>query len=145
MKTFHPKLADVKNNRKWILIDAKGQVLGKLATEVAVRLRGKDKPTWHPSLDCGDHIIVINAKEIVLTGQKEDKKEYIHHTGYPGGIRRKTVRKMREEHPERIIEKAVAGMIPRNRLKKFILNKLYVYGGEEHPHAGQKPETLTLS
>lgn len=145
MKTFHPKLEDMKKSRQWLLVDAKDIVLGKLATEVAVRLRGKNKPQWHPSVDCGDNIVVINADKVVLTGQKESAKEYIHHTGFPGGLRRKTAAKMRQEHPERIVEKAVAGMIPRNKLKKHILSKLYVYAGSEHPHAGQDPKALTIN
>lgn len=144
MKTFHPKLEDVRTERKWLLVDAKGMVLGQLATAVADRLRGKHKPTWHPSVDCGDNVVVINAEQVVLTGNKDYHKEYIRHTGYPGGIKRVPVSRMREEHPERIIEKAVAGMIPRNRLKKHILGKLHVYGGSEHPHAAQNPEKLTL-
>lgn len=144
MKTTHPKLAEVRPTRKWFMVDAKGKVLGQVAVEVANILRGKNKVNWHPSLDCGDHVVVINAAEVVLTGQKETKKEYIHHTGYPGGIRRKTAAKMREDHPERIIEKAVAGMIPRNRLKKIILSKLHVYAGADHKHEAQKPEAIQL-
>ena len=144
MKTFHPKLKDEQAKREWVLIDAEGMVLGQLATEVAVRLRGKHKPSWHPSVDCGDNVVVINAEKIVLTGEKNLKKEYIHHTGYPGALRRVPFEKMRAEKPQRIIETAVAGMIPRNRLKKFVLRKLYVYAGGEHPHAGQNPTPLTL-
>jgi large subunit ribosomal protein L13 len=144
MKTHHPKLTDFQGKRAWHLIDAEGQVLGNLAVEAAVILRGKNKPEWHPSLDCGDNIIVINAEKIVLTGQKEAQKEYFRHSGYPGALKRTTAGKMRKEHPERIIEKAVAGMIPRNRLKKIILGKLHVYAGAEHPHAGQNPKPLTL-
>lgn len=144
MKTFHPKLEDVKKDRKWLLIDAEGQVLGQLATKIADILRGKNKPSWHPSIDCGENVIVINAEKVVLTGNKASRKEYIHHTGYIGHLKRVPFAKMLAEHPERIIEKAVAGMIPRNRLKKHILGKLHVYAGTEHPHAGQNPETLTV-
>lgn len=144
MKTFHPKLADIKENRKWFIVDAQGQVLGKLATEIAVILRGKNKPTFHPSVDCGDNVVVINAEKIVLTGNKDASKAYYRHTGYPSGLRTVTAKKMRAEHPERIIETAVAGMIPRNRLKKHVVAKLYVYAGTEHPHSGQNPEPLTV-
>lgn len=142
MKTFHPKLAEIDQNRQWWIVDAAGKTLGKLAAEVAVVLRGKNKPSFHPSVDCGDHVIVINAEQVAVTGNKEMRKEYIHHTGYPGAIRRKTLEKMRQEHPERILETAIAGMIPRNRLKKHVLSKLHVYAGDEHPHAAQKPKTL---
>ncbi len=144
MKTFHPKLADVQKTRKWYVIDADGVVLGQLATRVADVLRGKHLPTWHPSLDCGDHVIVINAEKVLLTGNKEATKEYIHHTGYPGAIRYVSVPQMRADHPERIVEKAIFGMLTNNRLKKHILSKLYVYGGSEHPHMGQNPVTLKL-
>lgn len=145
MKTFHPKLADVRTERKWHIIDAEGMVLGQLATAAADRLRGKHKPSFHPSVDCGDHVVVINAQKVVLTGNKEYHKEYIRHTGYPGGLKRVPIKKMREEYPERIVEKAIGGMIPRNRLKRIILGKLHVYGGSEHPHAAQNPQTLTLN
>ena len=145
MKTFHPKLADLKGKRAWHIVDAEGIVLGQLSTLVANVLRGKNKATWHPSVDCGDHVIVINADKVVLTGLKDEKKEYIHHTGFPGALRRIPVETMRARHPERIVEKAVAGMIPRNRLKKIILNKLHVYGGSEHPHAGQNPSPLSIN
>jgi len=138
MKTFHPKLEEMRAERQWYLVDAEGQVLGKLATKVANVLRGKNKPTWHPSIDCGDYVVIINAEKVVVTGQKEENKEYIHHTKYPGGLRTKNLAKMRKEHPTRIIEHAVAGMIDRNRLKKHILSKLKIYAGTEHPHDAQK-------
>ncbi len=144
MKTHHPKLEDVRKDRAWHIIDAKGLILGKLATEVAVILRGKNKPNWHPSVDCGDNVIVVNAEKVVLTGQKESQKMYYTHSGYPGALKEKPLSKMRAEHPERIVEKAVAGMISRNRLKKIILGKLHVYAGPEHPHASQNPKPLTL-
>lgn len=144
MKTFHPKLAEVRDQRAWIILDAEGQVLGKVATKAADLLRGKLKPTWHPSIDSGDNVIIINAEKVVLTGNKENRKEYIHHTGYPGGLVRVPVAKMRAEKPERILEAAIFGMIPRNRLKKFILQKLHVYAGTNHPHSGQDPKPLTV-
>jgi len=144
MKTFHPKLADAKVTRKWLVIDAEGQILGKIATRVADVLRGRHKATWHPSIDCGDNVIIINAKKVVLTGQKEANKEYIRHTGFPGGIKRVPVFRMREEHPERLLEKAISGMLPKNRLRRHFMEKLHVYSGAEHPHAGQDPQPLTL-
>lgn len=143
MKTFHPKLEDMKKDRKWILVDAAGRVLGEVAAEIAVLLRGKNKPTWHPSVDCGDNVVVINAEKVVLTGNKEDQKMYYRHTGYIGHLKVTPARKMRAEKPTLMIEKAVAGMIPRNRLKKHVLSKLHVYAGTEHPHAGQDPQPLT--
>ncbi|MBU0981382.1 50S ribosomal protein L13 [Patescibacteria group bacterium] len=142
MKTTHPKLADMNANREWYLVDAKNQVLGKLATKIADTLRGKNKPCWHPSVDCGDNVVVINAEKVVLTGQKEEKKQYITHSKYPGGLKTKTARNVRESHPERIIEGAVAGMMPRNRLRKHILSKLKVYAGENHPHTAQQLKPL---
>lgn len=144
MTTTHPKLVDMKAARKWYVIDAQGLVLGKVATLVADTLRGKNKPTWHPAVDCGDNVIIINADKVVLTGNKEAGKVYYSHSGYPGALKEVTAKKMRETHPERILEKAISGMISRNRLKRHILTKLYVYAGSEHPHTGQNPETLSL-
>ncbi len=145
MKTFHPKLDEAKKERKWVLVDAEGQVLGRVATRIADVLRGKHKPSYHPSIDCGDNVVVINAEKVVLTGQKEARKHYIHTTRYPGSLKDFTVSEMRTRHPERIIEAAVKGMIPRNRLKKFIVEKLYIYAGTEHPHAGQNPQPITIA
>jgi large subunit ribosomal protein L13 len=144
MKTHHPKLEDLRKDRKWHLIDADGLILGKLAVEAAVKLRGKDEPNFHPSVDCGDNVVVINAEKVVLTGNKEAQKMYHTHSGYPGALKSVPAGKMREKHPERIVEKAIGGMIPRNRLKKIILGKLYVYAGAEHPHASQDPKPLTI-
>jgi large subunit ribosomal protein L13 len=143
MKTYHPKLEEFQGKRDWFLIDAEGQVLGNVAVQIADILRGKTKPCWHPSVDCGDHVVVINAEKVVLTGNKETQKEYIHHTGYIGHLKRTTAKKMREDKPTHIIEQAVAGMIPRNKLKRIVLGKLHVYAGAEHPHASQNPKTLT--
>lgn len=142
-KTHTPK-AQQKEDKKWFLVDAKDKVLGRLATEIAVILRGKNKATFTPHLDMGDYVVVINADQVKLTGKKEDQKEYIHHTGYLGHLRRKPIATVRKNNPARIIEEAVSGMIPRNRLKKFIMDKLKVYGGSEHPHAGQKLEDLNI-
>jgi len=144
MTTTHPKLADLRATRKWYVIDASGLVLGKVSTLAANILRGKTKPNWHPSVDCGDNLIIINADKVVLTGKKEDQKLYYSHSGYPGALKSVTAKKLRETYPERILQKSIAGMIPRNRLKRHIVSKLYVYAGAEHPHAGQNPEPLSL-
>lgn len=144
-KTTHPKLHEVKANEKWYLFDADGKVVGDLATTIAPMLRGKHKPSFHPSLNCGDHIVVINAEKVVLTGQKETQKTYIRHTGYPGGVRETTAKEMREKHPTSILELAVKGMVPNNRLRKIALEKLHVYAGSEHPHGPQNPQPLTLA
>jgi large subunit ribosomal protein L13 len=143
-KTTHPKLAEVKQDEHWYILDAEGKVLGQIATKLATMLRGKHKPNWHPSINSGDHVVVINAEKVVLTGNKEMKKEYIHHTQFPGGIKRMKAGKMRAEKPERMIELAVTGMIPRNRIRQHALAKLHVYAGTEHPHGGQNPKTLIL-
>jgi len=142
-KTYTPK-AETKSDKKWYLIDAEGKTLGHLATKIAVILRGKNKPTFVPHLDMGDYAVVINAEKIKLTGKKEEQKEYIHHTGYLGHIRRKPISVVRTLNPTHILYTAVAGMIPRNRLKKSVLEKLKIYAGSEHPHAGQKLETLSI-
>ena len=142
-KTFTPK-AQSKEEKKWYLIDAEGKTLGRLAAQIAVILRGKNKPSFAPHLDMGDYVVVINADKIRLTGRKDEQREYIHHTGYLGHLRRKAIFEVRKTNPSRILAEAVAGMIPRNRLKKFILRKLKVYAGSEHPHAGQKLETLSI-
>lgn len=143
-RTTHPKSKEMNASEKWFIIDAEDKVLGQIATKLATVLRGKHKADWHPSLNCGDHVVVINAEKVVLTGSKEMKKDYIHHTKFPGGIKMKTAGKMRAEHPERIIELAVTGMIPRNRIRKFAIEKLHVYAGTEHPHNGQNPKPLTI-
>lgn len=142
-KTHTPK-AESKADKKWFLVDAEGKTLGKLATKVATILRGKNKPTFTPHLDMGDYVVIINAEKVKLTGRKEEQKEYIHHTGYLGHLRRNPIEHVRRTNPTRILNEAIAGMIPRNRLKKFILRKLMVYAGSEHPHAGQKLEALSI-
>ncbi|MBN2095825.1 50S ribosomal protein L13 [Candidatus Peregrinibacteria bacterium] len=143
LKTHTPK-KESKADKKWFLVDAEGKTLGHLATQIAVTLRGKGKPTFTPHLDMGDYVVVINADKIRLTGQKESQKEYIHHTGYLGHLRRQSIKEVRTKNPARIIEEAVAGMVPRNRLKKFILAKLKVYAGTDHPHGGQKLKPLSI-
>lgn len=138
MKTFTPK-SPAKAERKWYLIDATDKVLGRLAVEVANVLRGKNKPSFTPHLDMGDYVVIINADKVKLTGLKTEQKEYIHHTGYLGHLKRKSFEYVKATNPTRILKEAIAGMIPHNRLKKFILAKLSVYAGSEHLHKGQNP------
>jgi large subunit ribosomal protein L13 len=130
--------------RKWFILDATDQILGRLATRAASLLRGKHKPVFTPHMDLGDHVIVINAEKIKLTGNKLEGKLYQHHTGYPGGLKTIAAGKMLAEHPERLVFKAIEGMIPHNTLGSEIVRKLRVYKGSEHPHQAQQPETLTL-
>jgi len=141
MKTYSPKKQDI--DRTWYIVDAKEQILGKLATEIAVKLRGKDKPIFAPHVDCGDYVIVINAKDIIVTGNKMEDKYYYRHSGFNGGLRKKPLKKLLEEKPEEVIKKAVQGMIPRNKLRKEIMSKLKVFAGPEHTHEAQKPKPLT--
>ena len=132
-------------DRRWFVLDADGVVLGRLATRAANLLRGKGKPSFTPHVDCGDFVVVVNAAKVKLTGKKESAKLYHHHTGFPGGIRSIPAEDMRARHPERLIERAVVGMLPKNRLSRALLTKLKVYAGAEHPHQAQKPETLTAN
>lgn len=143
MRTYFPKAGDIK--QRWFVIDAEGQVLGRLSTEIARIITGKAKPTWTPFLDTGDHVIVINAEKIVLTGGKESKKLYRHHSGYPGGLKSTAARFIRAEKPETMIEEAVWGMLPKNKLGRKMLKKLKVYRGTQHPHQAQQPEKLDLA
>jgi len=144
MKTYSAKPAEVE--KKWVLIDAENLVVGRLATIVATRLRGKHKPTFTPHVDMGDNVVVINADKVVLTGRKLDQKKYHWHTGYPGGIKDRTARKVIEgRFPERIVEKAVERMLPRGPLGRQQLKNLRVYAGAEHPHEAQQPETLNVA
>jgi large subunit ribosomal protein L13 len=131
--------------RRWFVLDADGVVLGRLATRAANLLRGKGKPSFTPHVDCGDFVVVINAAKVKLTGKKEEEKIYHHHTGFPGGIRSKRAGEVRARHPHRLIERAVIGMLPKNRLSRALLTKLKVYAGSEHPHQAQQPETLTAN
>lgn len=140
--TFIAKPADVE--RKWYIMDAEGQTLGRFASEVAKILRGKHKPIFTPHVDTGDHVIVINADKIVFTGKKLDQKMYRHHTGYAGGLRETTLRNMMDTKPEEVIKAAVKGMIPHNSLGRQIITKLRVYTGPEHDQQAQKPEVLVL-
>lgn len=143
MKTYTAKPADI--DKKWILIDAEGVVLGRLASIVAQRLRGKHKPTFTPHMDMGDNVIVINADKVQMTGNKRDGKVYYWHTGYPGGIKSRTARQLLEgNHPERVVYKAVQRMISDNRLGRKQMTNLRVYAGAEHPHEAQQPEVLDV-
>lgn len=135
---------EARAQRQWYLVDAQGQVLGRMASEIAKILRGKNKPIFTPNADAGDFVVVVNAKGIQLTGKKLEKKIYYRHTEYPGGIREKTAAKMLDEKPEDLVRIAVKGMLPKNRLSRRLVTKLKVYAGPEHPHAAQKPEPLTL-
>ena len=144
MKTYNAKASDV--TRGWFVIDAEGVVLGRLATVVAMRLRGKHKPTYTPHVDCGDNIVVVNAEKVRLTGNKYEDKVFYYHTGHPGGIKERTARQTLEsKYPERLIEKAVERMIPRNNLGRAVMRKLHVYAGAEHPHTAQQPKPLDLA
>ena len=142
MKTFSAKPAEVK--RDWYIIDAEGKTLGRMATEIAHRLRGKHKPEYTPHVDTGDYIVVINADKVRVTGRKSTDKTYYHHTGYIGGIKSITFDKLRDKAPERIIEKAVKGMLPKNPLGRAMFRKLKVYAGNQHQHTAQQPKPLEI-
>ncbi|MCD7751677.1 MAG: 50S ribosomal protein L13 [Lachnospiraceae bacterium] len=141
-KTFMPNPDKVE--RKWYVVDAEGQTLGRLASQVASVLRGKNKPIFTPHEDCGDYVIVINAEKIAVTGKKLDQKIYYHHTDYVGGMKQQTLREKKAKKPEQVIELAVKGMLPKGPLGRQMYKKLHVYAGAEHPHAAQKPEVLTF-
>jgi large subunit ribosomal protein L13 len=138
MSTTFAKKKEIE--RSWYILDAEGQVLGRLATQIARVLMGKHKPSYTPFLDTGDFVIVVNAGNVLLTGKKETDKTYNRHTGYPGGIKQSRVEELRAKHPERIIEQAVRGMLPKTRLGRAQIKKLKVYSGSEHPHEAQKPQ-----
>ena len=143
MRTYSAKPSEIE--KKWWIIDAEGLVLGRLATIVAMYLRGKHKPTFTPHMDCGDNIIIVNAEKVRLTGSKRTAKTYYWHTGYPGGIKSRTADKILDgDHPERVIQKAVQRMITRGPLGRVQMGNLKVYGGSEHPHEAQQPETLDV-
>ena len=144
MKTYSAKPSEVE--RKWYVIDAEGLVLGRLASQIALRLRGKHKPMFTPHIDCGDNIIVVNAEKVALTGNKRNDKTYHWHTGYPGGIKSRTVDKiLNGKHPERVVIKAVERMITRSPLGRDQMRKLHVYAGANHPHNAQNPEVLDIA
>lgn len=142
MKTFVTKPAEVE--RRWYVVDAEGKTLGRLSSQVAAILRGKHKPIYSPSVDCGDFVIVVNADKIAVTGQRMEQKKYYRHSGYPGGLREFSLREQLNKHPTRPIELAVRGMLPKNRLGRKMIKKLKVYAGPDHPHQAQQPEALEL-
>ena len=143
MTTYNAKKEE--NQRDWLLVDAEGQVLGRLATQIAARLRGKHKPVYTPYVDTGDFIIVVNAGKVVLTGNKLKDKIYYHHTGYPGGIKSVSAGKLLQERPEEVLRKAVRGMLPKNTLGRAMLKKLKIYAGGEHEHAAQCPKVISFN
>lgn len=142
MRTYSPKRDDIED--KWYLINAEGKILGRLATETSRLLQGKHRPKYSPHMSLGDHVIIVNADKIKVTGKKPLQKIYRHHTGWPGGLRTKVYRDVQRKFPERIIHMAVKGMLPRNRLGRAMARKLRVYAGSEHPHEAQKPEEIIL-
>ena len=142
MKTYMANNQTVE--RKWFVVDAQGKRLGRLSTEVASVLRGKHKPTFTPHVDCGDYVIVINAKEIELTGNKWNDKKYYRHSQYPGGLKTTTAKELNNKFPERVVEFAVKGMLPKGKLGRAMYKKLFVYAGAEHPHAAQQPVVMEL-
>lgn len=141
MKTYHQKASEVQ--RDWLLVDANGQVVGRLATQLATLLRGKHKPTYTPSIDGGDFVVVINAEKIKIMGRKDEQKVYYHHTGYPGGIKATPYKMLLAKHPDRILRSAVKGMLPKTRMGRHLLSKLRIYAGPNHPHAAQQPKVYT--
>ena len=140
MKTYSAKPGEIE--RHWYVVDAEAKTLGRLATQIADVLRGKGKAAYTPHIDTGDFVIVVNAEKIHVTGQKLDQKMYYHHSGYPGGLRTRTLREQLDRRPEEVLRKAVKGMLPKNRLASAQLRKLKIYAGPEHPHAAQNPEPL---
>ncbi len=142
METYIPKLNEI--NQKWLVVDADGQILGRFASEVASILRGKNKPIFTPHMDVGDHVININAGKIRVTGKKAKTKKYYRHTGYPGGLRSDSYSDLIKSNPAKILEKAIWGMLPHNKLGKKIYKKLKIYAGNEHPHEAQKPEKIEI-
>ena len=142
MKSYMQKKETIE--RKWFVIDAEGKPLGRVATKAAHILRGKHKPTYTPHIDCGDNVIIINAEKAVLTGNKLENKMYYNHSMYTGGLRERTAKVMKEQYPVEMVERAVRGMLPHNRLGRAMYKKLFVYAGSEHPHMAQKPEAMDI-
>ena len=142
MKTYLPRVDEIE--RKWRVVNAEGQALGRLAVKVADALRGKDRPTYTPHLDCGDFVIVVNAEKVMLTGRKETNKRYQDYSGHMGGYRERTAAEVRARNPRRLVTDAVRGMLPKNRLARAQFRKLRVYAGPEHPHEAQKPEPMSV-
>ena len=142
MKTYHTPVKEIE--RKWYVVDADGKVLGRLASEIATRLRGKHKPNYSPHMDVGDFIVVVNAEKVKLTGNKLEDKMYYHHSGYIGGLKEKTAKELLEKKPEELLKSAVKGMLTKNSLGRQQFSKLKVYAGSDHPHAAQQPEQLDI-
>jgi large subunit ribosomal protein L13 len=142
VKTYTVRKGDIK--REWYVVDAQGKTLGRLASEIASILRGKHKPIYAPHLDCGDYVIVVNAEKVRVTGKKLDQKFYHRHTGYPGGLKSINLRDQLQRHPTRVLQAAVRGMLPKNRLGRAMIKKLKVYAGGSHPHQAQQPKVLEL-
>ena len=142
MKSFMQKKENIERN--WYVVDAEGKTLGRVATQVAHVLRGKHKVTYTPYVDCGDYVIIVNAEKVVLTGNKLDNKKYYNHSGFPGGLRERTAKEMINNYPEEMVERAVKGMLPHNRLGIAMGNKLFVYSGPDHKHEAQQPKTLEI-
>ncbi len=142
MKTYSAKKSDVERN--WVVVDAEGQVLGRLASRIALILRGKDKPIFTPHVDTGDFVVVVNADKVILSGNKLDEKVYYWHSGYPGGIKNIKAKDLLEKKPEELVRKAVKGMLPKNKLGRKIFNKLKVYAGPDHPHEAQQPRKVAF-
>ncbi len=142
-RTYVPDMKEV--DRKWLLVDAEGQTLGRLASEVSHLLQGKHRPTYTPHLDTGDHVVIINAEKIAFSEARGDRKKYYRHSGYPGGLREMTLTEMLNRHPERVLRLAVRGMLPRNRLGRVMLQKLKIYSGGDHPHSAQGPVAHELT
>lgn len=143
MRTFTPKPSDIE--RAWHVVDADGAVLGRMSTEIARLLRGKHKPIWAPHLDTGDHVIVVNASKLDLDARKQAAKVYYRHSGYPGGLRQRTLEEMLAKHPDRVVKAAVKGMLPKGKLGRSMIKKLRVYAGPAHPHAAQRPQPYALA
>jgi len=144
MSTYFPSGKGLAESRKWFVVDASGKTVGRLATEVARMISGKNNPAWTPYMDMGDHVVVINARKAIFTGSKNDQKLYRRHTLYPGGLRETTVKEMFEKKPEKVIELAVKGMLPKTKLGKAMVKKLKVYADGDHRHSAQKPEAIEL-
>jgi large subunit ribosomal protein L13 len=145
VRTYSATADDIEASREWYVVDAAGQNLGRLATQIATVLRGKHKPLYTPGLDCGDFVIVVNADKVHVTGRKLDQKLYYRYSGYPGGLNEITLREQLAKHPERVIEAAVKGMLARNRLRRQLIRKLKVYAGPQHPHQAQQPKPFPLA
>lgn len=142
MPTYQPKASEIE--RAWHVIDADGQILGRLATEVSVLLRGKHKVIWAPHVDCGDHVVIVNADKVAVTGAKRTEKRYFRHSGYPGGMKSRSLEEMLATHPDRVVRLAIRGMLPKSRLGRRMLKKLHVYAGPGHPHEAQQPQPYAL-